>query len=361
VGALSKFEGGVEDVFDRAAGAVFRGPIQPAQIAKRAEKQMLREKLVGSGKQHAPTLYTVLVNPDDDRKLFGFYPTLSSEVETYLLGKGNEKGLRFDGRPLVRFIVDNKLKSGKIDVIAEVVAAPIVEKLRQEELEYYGIAPKQPANVSPEAARQGNYPAGNVGDRPAARDGFDVPADIDLPAPGAAGAVGAVGVAGAAGAAGAVGAVGVAGVASPSPEAAGLRADLHRQHRDSGKLRDNIAVPDPADSIDSLHAGALVAGIDAASAMGSARLVNMSAGKTYALTRTEMTLGRDPACEIVIGDANATRRHALLSQDVVGSWKLTDLGSTNGTLLNDKPINKALLRDGDEITIGVTILAFKES
>ena len=42
---------------------------------KKAEKQMRREKVVSAGKQYAPTLYTVLVNPDDDQRLFGFYPT----------------------------------------------------------------------------------------------------------------------------------------------------------------------------------------------------------------------------------------------------------------------------------------------
>ncbi|HBT95021.1 MAG TPA: DUF2662 domain-containing protein, partial [Coriobacteriia bacterium] len=106
MGVFSKIEGGLDSAFDRAAGAVFRGPIEPAQIAKRAEKEMNREKLVGSGRQYAPTLYTVLVNQSDDNKLFGFYPTMAAEIETYLVGKGTQAGLKFDGRPLVRFIVD---------------------------------------------------------------------------------------------------------------------------------------------------------------------------------------------------------------------------------------------------------------
>ena len=85
---------------------------------------MRREKMVGAGKQYAPTLYTVLVNPDDDRRLFGYYPTLAGETETYLAAKASEQGLTMDGQPLVRFIVDEGLKHGKFDVIAEAVAAP---------------------------------------------------------------------------------------------------------------------------------------------------------------------------------------------------------------------------------------------
>ena len=54
---------------------------------------MRREKTVGAGKEYAPTLYTVLVNPDDDRRLFGMYPTLAGETETYLRAQGQRRGL----------------------------------------------------------------------------------------------------------------------------------------------------------------------------------------------------------------------------------------------------------------------------
>ena len=96
--------------------------------------------MVGAGKQYAPTLYTVLVNPDDDRRLFGYYPTLAGETETYLAAKASEQGLMMDGQPLVRFIVDEGLKHGKFDVIAEAVAAPIIAQLRNEEMQRYGLA-----------------------------------------------------------------------------------------------------------------------------------------------------------------------------------------------------------------------------
>jgi hypothetical protein len=370
VGALSRFEGGVEDAFDRAAGAVFKGPIEPAQIAKRAAKQMLREKLVGAGKQHAPTLYNVLVNPNDDHKLFGFYPTMSAEIETYLMGKGGERGLLFDGRPLVRFFVDEKLKSGRFDVIAQLVAAPLIEKLRQEELERYGIASKRDrlanAGADDDAGGAGAFADTGAGRAQRGRDGFDVPADIPSVqrAQAARGGAGSLGNEGA-GLGGAAVGPGGPPVSTPSSEALGLRAELHRSHRDSGRLRDDIAQPHSAaqkrERASDHRVGTSSGGPELALATGTARLVNMSAGKTYALTHTEMALGRDPSCAISIADANASRRHATLTQDVVGTWKITDLGSTNGILLNDRPITTALLREGDEITLGVTVLQFRES
>lgn len=139
MGLLSRFEGKMEDTVEGAADRMGAAPLSPVQIAKKAEKQMRREKMVGAGKQYAPTLYTVLVNADDDRRLLGYYPTLAGETETYLSAKAAEQGLVMDGQPLVRFIVDDDLRHGKFDVIAEMVASPLVEQLRQEEFARYGI------------------------------------------------------------------------------------------------------------------------------------------------------------------------------------------------------------------------------
>jgi hypothetical protein len=320
MGVFSRLEGGLDSAFDRAAGAVFRAPIEPAQIAKRAEKQMIREKLVGAGKQYAPTLYTVLVNTQDNHKLFGFYPTMAAEIETYLVGKGTQNGLKFDGRPLVRFIVDDKLKSGRFDVIAENVAAPIITQLRDEEMEFYGL--KEPDGVAGAGAGAG---AGAFDDE----SGI---AGISAVLPSGEGGGGAVRAA----------AANAAPLAAAAP--AGAAPTPHPHPRGGG--RSSLAnLPEIA---------------SASTALGHARLTDLNARKSYALTKTTVVLGRDVSCDITLDDANISRRHVQLSQDVVGTWKLTDLNSTNGTQLNDAPVASALLRDGDRIGLGVTILEFRE-
>ena len=87
---------------------------------------------------------------DDDARLFGFYPTLAGETETHLTATASKNGLTMDGTPLVRFIVDESLKHGKVEVIAEVVSAPIIEQLRAEEFERYGVSVPDDEN-QPEA------------------------------------------------------------------------------------------------------------------------------------------------------------------------------------------------------------------
>lgn len=149
MGIFSRFENKMEDAVEGTADKMVGAPLSPVQIAKKAEKQMRREKMVGAGKQYAPTLYTVLVNADDDERLFGYYPTLAGETETYLAAKAAEHGLVMDGQPLVRFIVDDDLKHGKFEIIAEMVAAPLVAQLRQEEMERYGlVTPRGTRGVS---------------------------------------------------------------------------------------------------------------------------------------------------------------------------------------------------------------------
>jgi len=61
----------------------------------------------------------------------------------------------------------------------------------------------------------------------------------------------------------------------------------------------------------------------------------------------------------VISDPGASRRHATITLDDGGEYVLTDLGSTNGTIVNDEPVGEHVLSDGDRITIGNAVLEFR--
>ncbi len=78
---------------------------------------------------------------------------------------------------------------------------------------------------------------------------------------------------------------------------------------------------------------------------------------TYrAFSRSEVTIGRDPACDITIDDEAISVHHAKLSFHH-GQWWLQDLESTNGTDLNRVRLTTAtVLTSGDEIKCGKTRL-----
>jgi hypothetical protein len=70
------------------------------------------------------------------------------------------------------------------------------------------------------------------------------------------------------------------------------------------------------------------------------------------------TIGRIEGCDIVLTDPGTSRRHAQVVRRDDG-YAVTDLGSTNGTLVNGDPVRERLLVDGDRITIGSTVLEFR--
>ena len=71
------------------------------------------------------------------------------------------------------------------------------------------------------------------------------------------------------------------------------------------------------------------------------------------------TLGRSRQSDIVLEDPNVSRRHAEI-RPRGGSWVLTDLGSTNGSRVNGRRVEGSeVVRPGDEIELGSTLLTFE--
>lgn len=82
------------------------------------------------------------------------------------------------------------------------------------------------------------------------------------------------------------------------------------------------------------------------------------------LEREEVTLGRALEADIRINDSRASRLHARITTDVDPAtgemrYRLTDLDSTNGTILNGERIEAALLDDGDKFEVGDQLIRFE--
>ena len=74
-------------------------------------------------------------------------------------------------------------------------------------------------------------------------------------------------------------------------------------------------------------------------------------------SQPEITLGRDPVCDVPLDDESVSARHARLSFHH-GHWWIEDLVSTNGTNLNREKLTiPTVLTNGDEISCGKASLA----
>src|SRR5258708_9108846 len=82
------------------------------------------------------------------------------------------------------------------------------------------------------------------------------------------------------------------------------------------------------------------------------------------LDRKEVTVGRALEADIRINDSRASRLHARITterDEATGEtrYRLNDLKSTNGTLLNGKAIDQEFLQDGDKFEVGDHLIRFE--
>lgn len=80
-------------------------------------------------------------------------------------------------------------------------------------------------------------------------------------------------------------------------------------------------------------------------------------GCLYEIQATPLLIGRDEDCDICLPDQAVSRRHARIQPAVDGIY-VVDLGSRNGSFVNEVGVDKHRLQDGDYLRVGGTILRF---
>jgi pSer/pThr/pTyr-binding forkhead associated (FHA) protein len=90
-------------------------------------------------------------------------------------------------------------------------------------------------------------------------------------------------------------------------------------------------------------------------------VLNERGGKirTHSLNGDQLQIGRAEACQVQLDDTYASQFHARIYRRD-GSWFVEDLGSTNGTYLNQRRLTApAEVRAGDRLRIGKTTLELR--
>jgi diguanylate cyclase (GGDEF)-like protein len=81
-------------------------------------------------------------------------------------------------------------------------------------------------------------------------------------------------------------------------------------------------------------------------------------GSRYPLGSGPVLIGRSDDCQVPNVDASVSRHHARIELRADGHYHVTDLGSTNGTFVNNVMKADSPLRDGDYLRIGNCIYRY---
>ena len=358
---LSDFEGRISSVFG-AAPQGYAEPFSFKKLAKRAAREMENETYEIDGVDTAPGLYTVLVSATDDSLMRPLYEQITYEVADFVSSQAQKKGYSFVGSPLVRFMVDPSLRSGKFAVFAENVDARTLNRLRDEERAFLagnssagGAAAqvsRRPAAPAPKPAPRRRTeeqdafaaPTPRRSQVPSVDAGLEVmPPEFDVADPAQVASVSEstpmpIPLAD-------------SGLVAPAQPAAAPVPQTQRKSVPLVDMRRVMSEAAPAGSVSEAQAR------DEASCL----LIDRQTGRTFTAEAPSAIIGRErSAASVVLRDPNVSRRHAELTHDENG-WRITDLNSTNGTLVNDVDVTSCPLQDGDLITLGLVNLEFREN
>ena len=81
--------------------------------------------------------------------------------------------------------------------------------------------------------------------------------------------------------------------------------------------------------------------------------------KEIPLDKPRLTIGRMPDNDLVIDNPAVSGHHALIFSEE-GAFFIEDLGSTNGTFVNDAKIQKEKLKNSDRVTVGKHVLIYQD-
>lgn len=369
------FESRVAEAFGSSQQG-YAAPFSFRKLAKRAAREMESETYVIDGVDTAPALFTILVASDDDAAMKGLYGQLTEEISSFVEAEAARKGYVFVGKPVSRFMVDPSLKHGRFAVFANNVDALTLEKLREEEKAFLagfgafgGAASSEhmdseapvahaapagiegvpvvehavsddssaglgvlPADFVDESLSQASAPEPVVSESRSLAESLPEVVDVDVnpivtPVPEVVGPQ-----------------VAQVHEASGAPAPIAIPATVRRE---TPSTQDSTVTAAPAPVVENEPVSCL--------------LIDRQSGRTYVGMAPKTTIGRERTPSgIVLHDPNVSRRHADLVYDG-RSWRIHDLNSTNGTLVNDVDIDACVLRDGDLITVGLLNLEFRES
>lgn len=127
--ALERFEGFVERLMEGSFARLFRSPIQPAEIAKRLEREMEAHPTISVGQTYVPNHYEVTLHRDDYAEFEPFRHSLEHNMAEFISDLAAERGYSLVARPRVILQADESIPRRSIEVDARLSDEPAAAAL----------------------------------------------------------------------------------------------------------------------------------------------------------------------------------------------------------------------------------------
>jgi predicted component of type VI protein secretion system len=124
VQALQRFEELVERVMEGSFARLFRSPIQPAEIAKRLEREMEAHPTISVGRTYVPNHYVVTLNTEDFAEFEPFRHSLEHNMAEFISDLAAERGYSLVARPKVTLQAGLGTPKRGIEIEARLSDAP---------------------------------------------------------------------------------------------------------------------------------------------------------------------------------------------------------------------------------------------
>lgn len=317
---LADLEGKLERAIESPFSRLFRSPLQPAEIEKAALKEIERSRKLGVNTIYVANHYSVVISPADADNLGDLISTLETDLATRIFAYSSTNNYQMNTRPIVSFVVDDELKLGNLHVIGETLSADSVEK-EFGDAYLFSEGPKKSrsaaASRTPESEAREDKPYNPLLELAPLAEQDEAPAFASD----------------------------YARSEEPAREPAPAPfAEYLRSPQSAFTNRFEAAHPDLACDTPGEIRSYLTIGSQPPLVLGA---------------RDRYVIGRKGEVDIIIEDPQCSRFHAELTRGSAG-WRITDLGSTNGTYLNGKEISSAVLKHEDQLIIGTTALNYYE-
>ncbi|AKK10075.1 DUF3662 and FHA domain-containing protein [Corynebacterium uterequi] len=308
---FARLDSSLQRGLDNSFALVFGGKVVPAEIEELL-KQEAEDNLVtmDDGRTFAPATYLVGVSTRDLENL-AKDQYLPAGMADRLNRFGRNKGWEYAGHPVVRIAEESGLRTGQLRVTSKTWSDPTMRS---------GFESIHHGDSSPKAAPENPAPAPEPAPAPA-----PAPEPVAPPAPV------------------------VPPVVPPIPEpvvppvvppaAPTVRDAYHYPAADSARTTRFTA----ADAVEPEEPAKPERVVSLLLQDGSSRTFHLKEGSNI--------IGRSNETDFRLPDTGVSRQHAEITWDGVDAV-LADLQSTNGTQVNDTPIDNWLLADGDVITMG---------